>query len=794
MTDAPAVASPPPTPGPDRVPRHVLAWIFLCGMLPSLVLAAGWQTSFVWAAVVSVGVYQVGPRGIGRSFGGGLLALLGSVALLFFSGWDLRPLALLLFLPAGVGWGLAQILGEPFVERVRRAPFLFAVLYCLAVLGPYQAGASFGPFPAINDDWLYGLRATATPEPLSQEEQLAALDVVHASLRGESIDAGGLPERLLEPHPHRLWVTLFRTARRDRSARGMARGPLPLHEALALAARDAAESAPRGGRWTSDLAQVRIVVDLGGPERTIRPRWPRRAIAWAVRKAMRSSRFKFDLIVYDAEPGLDGFILQGEGDAEGVVLPADHLIQGWLTPRSRRRRYRTHNFEALHKRLARRAGLPGKTPAGSLPLTTFRTWSFAQPDPAERRTVELFRGNVLFEGEVTEEVLLDRIDLAGEWLLSTVEPSGRFDYEYFPNKDDHGSSYNEVRHAGSVYGLFHMFHMAEAEPALRDDAEAYLRAGVLTLDRVYGNLGKPPGTTAADPFVAFLEGEDGENTNSGAAALTLLSFVERPPPEQVRDPALKTAVWTEGDAEIMEGLAETLVAMVDERGAVFRMWTEAQAGGLVEKEPPYFPGEVMLALVRYHELTQEERWLQTAQAIGRRQIRLARRWWMVPDHWVMQALDRLDEIDTGNDEWRRGAYAMGRRYVREQFAPLGRVLHPGPRQRPPFPDYRGAYRRMQEVPRTTRAASRGEAIGGVVRIAWRHGDPSAHWERSLIEGARHLMEQQYVPDNSFFLPNPDEVQGAIRMGIVDMHCRIDNNQHGVVGLGNALAALRRGSE
>ena len=78
----------------------------------------------------------------------------------------------------------------------------------------------------------------------------------------------------------------------------------------------------------------------------------------------------------------------------------------------------------------------------------------------------------------------------------------------------------------------------------------------------------------------------------------------------------------------------------------------------------------------------------------------------------------------------------------------------------------------------------------MARIAWRHGDPSEHWERSLIEGARHLMEQQYVSDNSFFLPDPGEVRGAIRMGIVDMHIRIDNNQHGVVALGAALAAMR----
>ncbi len=91
------------------------------------------------------------------------------------------------------------------------------------------------------------------------------------------------------------------------------------------------------------------------------------------------------------------------------------------------------------------------------------------------------------------------------------------------------------------------------------------------------------------------------------------------------------------------------------------------------------------------------------------------------------------------------------------------------------------------------------AVGGLeddaadvaVELAWRRGDPSAHWERSLIDGARHLMEQMYTPDNSFYFPDPNEGLGAIRMGIIDNHIRIDNNQHGVVGLHNALDAMRR---
>ena len=188
----------------------------------------------------------------------------------------------------------------------------------------------------------------------------------------------------------------------------------------------------------------------------------------------------------------------------------------------------------------------------------------------------------------------------------------------------------------------------------------------------------------------------------------------------------------------------------------------------------------MLALWMLLDRTGEAEWLDAAKRIGKRQVAHMDNARAMPDHWVMQAIDYLDRFEPDEPRWREAGYEMGRRFVADQFPP-----HPAP-----FPDYRGAYRRIQEVPRTTRAASRGEAIGGIARIAWRHGDPSWIWERSLLEGARHLAEQQFTPDNSFFFPRPEEVLGAIRMGIVDNHCRIDNNQHAIVALGNALTALR----
>jgi hypothetical protein len=124
---------------------------------------------------------------------------------------------------------------------------------------------------------------------------------------------------------------------------------------------------------------------------------------------------------------------------------------------------------------------------------------------------------------------------------------------------------------------------------------------------------------------------------------------------------------------------------------------------------------------------------------------------------------------------------MARGYLREQYPP----------QAFSHRDYRGAYRRIFDVPRTTRAASRGEALGGALGAADLLGADAAPFERALLAGARHLAEQQYTAANSYFVPTSMDVLGGIRMGLVDDHLRIDNNQHGLVAMLNAIRAYDR---
>jgi hypothetical protein len=80
---------------------------------------------------------------------------------------------------------------------------------------------------------------------------------------------------------------------------------------------------------------------------------------------------------------------------------------------------------------------------------------------------------------------------------------------------------------------------------------------------------------------------------------------------------------------------------------------------------------------------------------------------------------------------------------------------------------------------------------GVVRVAWEMGVDGTIFEDAVLQATRHMSEQIFRPDTVFWMANSPRALGALRMGIVDNHCRIDNNQHALVGIAGALEVQRK---
>ncbi len=619
----------------------------------------------------------------------------------------------------------------------------------------------FGFMPPLTDDVLFWAWDIPEEGPeVSEDTKAAATKLVRRALTAGGEDdeippslAALVSDPALAATPeHDVYVSLFRPGETKR-LRGMA-SEGTLGERVALATGRAMESAHDRDEWEKQASEIRLTVDVLGPAfpipgRELRSFW------------------------YFLEPGVDGLLVVNDEDA-GVVLPAEAVTQGFLSPRV------TKRDEKLPRILAegcKRASLGGKAWEDvETDLRRFRTTSFGEVLPGQG-AVDLYRGNVLIDDQSSEEIL-EVIRLGGRWLLQTVKPDGTFDYEYYPNTDKSSRDYSWVRHAGSVYGLFEMAELAYHEPYLRDDLDDYLDAGAISIGGVVSRVDVVPEAASEDRYCLLDRGR----CESGSAALSLMTYLSRPPKEHIANPEHVAAIYRESDAMIMEGLALTMIDMIDEDGKVFRNYSQAMSLDKVEKEPLYYPGECMLALTRYYMHTEDERWLDAAQAIAANQMGIYRKnRWSNPDHWVMQALDLLFRT-TGNEEYAEVAIQMGTHHASEQFG--------GPHIAP-FPDYRGAYRRTNDVPRTTRAGSRTEAMMGVVRVAWEMGVDGTIFEDAVLQATRHMSEQIFRPDTVFWMANSPRALGALRMGIVDNHCRIDNNQHALVGIAGALEVQRK---
>ena len=638
-----------------------------------------------------------------------------------------------------------------------------------ALVGPDgQIGAMFGPTEdwdsrlgfdgGLNADLLFAAwEAKETPPELDGAIKQAAVDLVQAVLAAEpgaaiEPSAPGLDLALVAP----VYVSLYRIGM-VRRLRGESNAPTlgaAVVEATLSALESAGDTASAWRASATDTKTLRFAIDVASkptpiPTKDIRSLW------------------------YLVEPGIDGIVVT-KGGQSGVVLPHEAVTQGFLTPRVRSR---SKKWEATIKEGCRRANVGvGEWTSDAVSIARFRTASFGVNLPGGTTFVDMVRGNVLIDGPPDEAAILESLRLGGLWLVNTVQEDGRFDYEYFPNQDKGSEGYNIVRHAGSVYGLFEMYELARNEPALSADQERYIQAGARSIGYIYDATESPKGDTTGNRRCLIDRGR----CESGSVALALLTFLKRPRMDNI-PPEYRAQIYRDGDDVLMEGLGLTLLDMIDERGAVFATYGEAMAMEMVKKEPVYYPGESMLALLLFYEQTKDKRWLKGAQAIGDRQAGIYKKKRMTwPDHWIMQAFTPLWRA-TQNDFYAQTAYTMATHSVTEQY----------PTVWTPFADYHGAWRREKDVPRTTRAGSRLEAIRGVVHLAWEAGVDATVWEDSLIAATDHLIEKQYRADNVWYLPDPERVQGAYPMGIVDNHVRIDNNQHAVVGMVGALETLRR---
>jgi small neutral amino acid transporter SnatA (MarC family) len=342
---------------------------------------------------------------------------------------------------------------------------------------------------------------------------------------------------------------------------------------------------------------------------------------------------------------------------------------------------------------------------------------------------------------------------AATWFVRNQQPDGTWLYEYNADTDRATPTYNDVRHAGAVMGLYQA--AAAGIPGALESAD---RGAKWALARLLEH----------DGWAAV--SVDG-GTSTGSTALLVAGLAGRR--LVTNDPRY--------DA-VMARLARFLVAQTEPSGAVrayYDLVTNTSVAGSYSK---YYTGETYWALARMNQLFPDQAWGATADRIG---AYLATErderedyWPPIPDHWAAYGLaetvhfaDRPPDLPLTSDEVayaRRQAELFGGqvRWISQRFGPWGQVVrgHPIPRG--------GGYGVI------------GEGLTGLWRVSGadrRLADLRTQiGERAVCDAGLAIRAQSGAQDAARYIA-PAKAEGAwFRDGVT----RMDDQQH-------ALAALLR---
>ncbi len=398
-------------------------------------------------------------------------------------------------------------------------------------------------------------------------------------------------------------------------------------------------------------------------------------------------------------------------------------------------------------------------------FTSDKVVSFAQftsisfMEGKDNALLPLYRQNRLDGFDATPERLLEAITAAGNYLKQAVLPDGKFEYLYFPQTSKVSRSYNELRHAGTVFSMMQIYEVNQ-DPELLEAAKRALGY----LQRM--SQGPDENDSKKYDWLAITHPE-GKYAKLGGSGLALLAF------------AKYTQVT--GDRQymdLMRAFGRFVEYMVQPNGDVqMRYYHRPQDKDKVTKPVLYYPGEAFFGLAELYKLDDNNpRWQKVAER-GIDFIADVRDKDRTPanvehDHWMMYAINEWYRVKPKEN------HLMQMRKVTD--AMMSKFIF-----RSEYPDYVGGY---MKTPRTTQSACRLEGTAAVYKLAEYNGD-TAQMDRlykALVPGATFLMRNQYNEINTMFFNNPEKVIGGYQADYWNPEIQIDYVQHST----SALIAIR----
>ncbi|MHA1108726.1 MAG: hypothetical protein ACTSQV_06385 [Alphaproteobacteria bacterium] len=361
------------------------------------------------------------------------------------------------------------------------------------------------------------------------------------------------------------------------------------------------------------------------------------------------------------------------------------------------------------------------------------------------RCVELFRGNrVVSPAAVGPDMVRELAGGMVDWMLANTRKDGHLTYKYWPSRGEESDADNTIRRFMATVALFRAARTFERRDVL-DAADRNLR---FNLKRFYVEVDGLGGI------------EWDGSIKLGAVALAALSIFEHP------------------DRAPYEETREKLSACVEhlwQPDGSFRTFLRPDDR---DDNHNFYPGEALLYWAHLHSETHDPALLDRFM----KSYRYYRDWHLANRNpafipWHAQACAMVYQ-QTGETELRDWVFEMNDWLLPMQQwgAPLapdlwGRFYDPrNPQYGPPHASSTGVYL---------------EGLADALRLARDCGDAdrAAVYERAVWRAVRSLRQLQFTGEtDAFYITKRDPVLGGLRTETYNNEIRVDNVQHGLMGL------------
>jgi AMMECR1 domain-containing protein len=348
---------------------------------------------------------------------------------------------------------------------------------------------------------------------------------------------------------------------------------------------------------------------------------------------------------------------------------------------------------------------------------------------------DLYRYNQLVnESDIDNEMIKERITMAGDWFKKSVDlETGLLEYEYFPTQGSYSNGINHVRQMASNW--------ATTEIQLFLGQQTMGDVVFKTLQHYSNNLVKAQ-TEDGNPYLFVKIDSDAKLAYSAFMMLTLINF----PDYAERDETLKL-------------LADGILSQQQEDGSYKTYFQSEKNSG-----QDFYPGEAMLALMRYAEISEDTKYLESVKKASpyyRDYWRQNKNTAFIP--WHSQA-NLLLYKKTEDKEIAEFVFEMNDWLV-ENYQDL-------PRE---YPDKEGGFK---STPGNSSSAYL-EGVNDAYTLAVLVGDEEhkEKYKKALRSGVRFILQMQYHDGNTFYLTRPERAIGGFRENLTRANIRNDYVQH-----------------